>query len=64
MNSVVHIDVTSRAGAGAAAFRDDFRDIVTNGRLHDRRSEFRIHGAGGAFRIDESDSGHETILWK
>src|SRR5580692_737176 len=55
---VVDIDVTGRAGAGAAAFRLDAGHAVVDRRLHDGGADLAFDGARRAGGIDESDFDH------
>src|SRR5437667_12639256 len=57
--SLVDVDVTGRARAGAAAFGLDLRHTVLDRRLHDGRADLAVDGPRSAAGIDVGDFDHE-----
>src|SRR5690606_16584351 len=56
----VHIDMAGRAGTTAAAFGDDTRHHVGNGRILHGAAHGRLDGAAGAVGLDEGNARHSS----
>src|SRR4029077_1245008 len=56
--SLVDVNVTGRARAGAAAFSLDLRHAVLDRRLHDGRADLAFDGPRSAAGIDVGDFHH------